>query len=499
MKVGVIGGGPAGLLAARLLALDGHEVTLHERLPPDDTFGFGVGLTGGLLKTLEAADRPLHDAIVGASFPFAGAAFRLPAGDVELSQFHTGAIGRAKLLRVLTEHAAAAGVDVRIGAAAAIDDLRSDHDLVIAADGVSSAARDQLAGTLGVADDEGRGLFIWCGAPVALEGAVFVPVQTPDGLFVAHAYPYGPEMSTFVIETDAAALDAAGCRQASFAADADSDERALAYLSDAFAEVLGGRAFVGNRSRWMHFRTISCTRWHHENIVLLGDAKATAHPSMGSGTKLALEDAVALAQTLRDGGDPAAFEAARRPAVETIQDRARRSQLWWESFGSRLHLSPARVAVAYLSRSGAVSLDQLAASAPELASRAVAEWAGLDPARVPGDGLTEWVLDQPGRRADPSVNGTEAPIIDIALEDAWSPEGDALLGRVREYADRGASYVLLAGDGSRLGLLDRLAFGERVRMEVGVPVAVISEPEQLGDVADGIVAGRIDLAVVNEG
>lgn len=502
-RISVIGGGPAGLFAARLLALDHPDwsVTLHERLPPDDTFGFGVGLTRGLLKALQGADEPLYEAVSAAAFPFAGAAFHLPAGTVELSQFHTGAIGRAKLLRILAEHAQDAGVDVRVGATATIDDLHGDADLVIAADGVSSPTRLQLADELGAFDQEGRGLFIWCGGETALEGAAFVPVQTGAGLFVAHAYPYAPGGSTFVIETDKATLERAGCRQASFAEEAASDERALRYLSDAFSDLLDGGALVGNKSRWMHFRTVACERWHHENVVLLGDAKATAHPSLGSGTKLALEDAIALATALRECGGKApascleVFERERRPDVAMIQDRAHRSQLWWESFGSRLHLSPARVAVAYLSRSGAVSLDQLAASAPDLAARAVAEWAEIAPDEVPGGDLTEWILGR-DRLLDAATNGDVAPILEVDLGDPWGGGGDDLLLRARALADSGAKLVQLAGDSSRGGLLDRLALGERIRNEVGLPVAVVTGADQLADVADGIVAGRTDVAVV---
>lgn len=512
-RVTVIGGGPAGLFAARLLALDhpDWEITLFERLPPVDTFGFGVGLTGALMTSLRHADPETYEAIDEAAFPFAGAAFRLPAGTVDLSQFHAGAIGRARLLQCLLDRAVAAGVKVEIGPTATLDEHRASSDLVIAADGVSSACREELADELGVTDHLGRGLFIWCGSEMSLDGTVFFPVQSDDGLFVAHAYPYGRDASTFVIESDDESVAAAGCRQDDFPDDSASDDAALDYLSGAFSELLRGGRFVGNKSRWMRFRTISCERWHHENVVFLGDAKATAHPTLGSGTKLALEDAIALATALRDIGDDApadhlaAFEQARRPGVARIQDRAQRSQLWWESFGSRMHLTPARLAVAYLSRAGAVSLEDLLASAPWLATQALSEWAEVPAEEVPDRDLAAWVLDRPcdgpgpwngGRVIDASTAGPQA-VVTVEDGDPWGPASERLVARVRDLAAGGAPLVSLDGDRSRSGLLDRLAVAERIRNEVGVKVAVVSRPEQLPDVADAIVAGRADLAMVN--
>jgi anthraniloyl-CoA monooxygenase len=499
--VSVIGGGPAGLMAARLLARDhpSWAVTVYERLAPDETFGFGVGLTPAVMAEVERITPDVHEQLLAASAKFHSAKFELFGASVGLPSYHAGAISRARLLQILLEAARADGVQVKIGAEATLDELRGSSDLVVAADGVSSGVREQLATELGASEELGRGLFIWCGAETPLEGTIFMPVRTAAGTFVAHAYPYEAGRSTFVIETDAESLARAGCHTESFGHDGDSDEASLQYLSQAFAELLGGATFVGNRSRWMRFRTVRCARWHHDNVVVLGDAALTAHPTLGSGTKLALEAAIGLAAALRDVDDEtpasrlAAFEQRQRPAAEQIQERARRSQLWWESFPSRLELSPARIAFAYMSRAGAVSLSELYEAAPELAGAALADYAGVELAEVPSEGLQQWVLqhaDGEGRR-----NGAAELAVDV--DDPWGEEAQTLIERIAK-GNGTAPSVILTGPPTRGALLDRLAFGERIRAELGAQVTVACAEQQLSDAVDGIVAGRADLVQVGE-
>jgi anthraniloyl-CoA monooxygenase len=517
LRVCVIGGGPAGLFAARLLAIDhpDWEISVYERLPPRDTFGFGVGLTDGTLRTLQAADPDVHRSIVEAAYPFAGAEFRMPGGIARLVRFHSGAIRRSRLLALLQEHAERSGVDVHIGEEMDLDQALDAADLVVGADGVSSATRARFAAELGARETLGRGLFIWCGAELDLDRTVFAPARTEHGLFVAHCYPYAEHQATFVIETDAQAVARAGCVTATFSADGDSDEPALDYLSHAFAELLQGGRFVGNRSRWSHFRTVTCQRWHHERVVLLGDAKATAHPSIGSGTKLALEDAVALARSLRDVESHdlvaklADFERVRRPAVDRLQDRARRSQLWWESFDARAQLSPARLAVAYLSRAGAVSLDDLRTSAPELARQAVSDFSGVDQGSVPDRELAQWVLERPlvsngaslpTRILDveqASAGALSPRTLAVECDDPWGNEAASVVATAKALVDDGCGLICLSGAASRAALLDRLALAERVRRAAGVPVAVEGSGSQIDDLADALVAGRADLATLS--
>ena len=509
----MLGGGPGGLLAAGLLARrhPEWELTVFERLPPTDTFGFGVGLTRGLLAALLAEAPEVHDDLEEASTGFSSAVFRLPGGVAELPHSHAGAISRARLLQILLDRAEQAGVAVRIGESPTAADLRDEADLVIAADGAGSATRESLAAELGATEELGRGRFIWCGAPIGLEGTVFMPVETADGAFVAHAYPYADGHSTFVIETDERSLAAAGCRTDAFDADGDSDEASLAYLSEAFTELLGGERFVGNRSRWMRFPSVHCSSWHHGNVVLLGDAAATAHPSLGSGTKLAMEAAIGLRKAMEGIGDEPptsrldAFERTVRPSVDRLQDRARRSQLWWESFPSRLHLSPARIAAAYMSRAGAVSLEQLQSASPSLARRAVADFAGVAPDAAPSNGgLADWVLHRPlavngdvmpGRILSAGQGGQRTA---VDCSDPWGPGATAVVEKLAAAAGEGHGVITLTGEDTREALLDRLALGERLRAELNRPVAVSSRSDQLDDAVDGLVAGRADLIAIED-
>jgi len=519
-RVDIIGGGPAGAFTARLTALRYPDwtVRLFERLPPDDTFGFGVGLTRALLSAVGKADPAIHQQLLAAIYPFSSAEFRLPQGTVGFGQFHSGAIRRSELLRILIDGAREAGADVSIGAPADADELRHTADVVVGADGLSSATRNRYPTEFGASASAGRGVFIWCAADIELDGTVFEPVETPEGTFVAHAYPYAKGLSTFVIEASVETIRAAGFSDdRAWTSDNDSDVEALAYLSDAYSNLLKGGHFFGNRSRWSHFTTLQCANWSHQNVVLVGDAVATVHPSLGSGTKVALESAIALVdsfaaldtrapnQVLRD------FTLSRRPAVARLQDRAQRSRLWWESFPARMDLSTSRIAVAYLSRAGVVSLDSLAESNPELAAHATADFAGVPTGRVPARDLTRWVLDQPlnkprlelpARILQPAQtdqagsNGTAATI-EVTSGDAWGPEGDVYVQRAHRYLGEGARLVVLTGGGGISDLMDRLAVAERIRAETEAAVGVSARADQEGLVADGIVAGRADLLALD--
>jgi anthraniloyl-CoA monooxygenase len=519
MLVKIIGGGPAGAFTARLAALRHPDWTVEvfETLPPNDTFGFGVGLTRALLRAVQVADPVIFDRLMAATFPFSSASFSLPQGTTEFGQFHSGAIRRSELLRILLESAAEAGADVKIGQSVHVDDLMEEAEIVVGADGLSSSTRARFAPQLGVHQSNGRGAFIWCAADADLDGTVFHPVQTSAGTFVAHAYPYAPGLSTFVIEASVDTLERAGFVNRTWESESASDDEALDYLSDAFDALLKGGRFFGNRSRWTHFTTLACDRWSYRNVVLLGDAVATVHPSLGSGTKVALESAIALIDYLDTAeGQPvsdalAGFSRSRRPSVARLQERAARSQLWWESFPERVNLSPSRVALAYLSRAGVVSLDSLAKTDPLLAANAIADFADIPVDEVPDSHLTDWVLNLPlnteaikleDRRLPTRSAGDEPTgiaTIEVTSGDAWGPHGEDYLDLARDHLQLGATVIALHGGDTRSDVMDRLAVAERIRGETGSVVAVRARRDHQDIVADGIVAGRTDLIQPEEG
>jgi anthraniloyl-CoA monooxygenase len=501
-RVAVLGGGPGGLYAARLLKLarPSCDVAVHEQGEPGTTFGFGVGLAAGTQRNLQAADPDTLRDILTAGCRHD---MTMQVGDrgVRVHNDRLIGIARTELLAVLQQHAEKAGVRLEYGVRRRACDL--DADIVIAADGISSATRE--AGDFGGAIETGRGLYLWCGTDFALADAVFAPAETEHGTFVTHAYPYSDRQSTFLIETDERTWHRAGFDASTEQTPSDaSDLTSLRYLQQAFAGQLRGHALIGNRTRWTRFRTVRCQRWSSSRTVLLGDAAHTAHFSIGSGTKLAMEDAIALVQALDAEPDAACafgrYEAARRPAVERLQELARRSQLWWESFPSRLHLPVEQLMVAYMTRAGNVPLGRFAATNPHVVATALCQYAGQAP-QIPAD-ITSWVLGQPlqsGGRQFPHRAATAGPaglgldtISDVVC-DPWGPAGDAIVARARDARRSGARGFCFAGPADRPSVLTRMDLAERVRTEVGGLIVVDGPAGLRDDLAAGLVSGRADL------
>jgi anthraniloyl-CoA monooxygenase len=378
MKVHVIGGGPAGLYFAILMKKGRPEadITVFERNRPDDTFGFGVVFSDETLATFEAYDRESYRAIVDhfaywddIEIHFKGTVRRIGGN---------GFCGcsRVNLLRLLQDRARALGVALKFetvidaGLAA-----HADADLIVAADGINSAIREARRDHFGTKVDLRPNKFAWMGSTRAFDAFTFFFRETEHGIFIAHCYQYEPGRSTWVMEVQPETFARAGL-------DRLDEAQSAAFLEGVFREELRGHRLLINRSMWRNFPRVSNARWVQDNIVLIGDAKATAHFSIGSGTKLAMEDAIALYDAFRatGGRDVGAalqrYETVRREEVEKTQHAADVSLVWFEHVDRFWPMDPQRFVFGLMTRAKAITYDNLRLRAPAFVDeidRAVAQ------------------------------------------------------------------------------------------------------------------------------
>ncbi|MET7524791.1 bifunctional salicylyl-CoA 5-hydroxylase/oxidoreductase [Streptomyces sp. NPDC005248] len=358
-RIAVIGGGPGGLYAAALLKrLDPERsVTVWERNAPDDTFGFGVVLSDETLGGIEHADPVVYRALQ-AEFVRWDDIDIIHRGRTQTSGGHGfAALGRRRLLEILHQRCASLGVRLRFRAEApSVTELAATHDLVIAADGVHSTTRETYADTFRPTVTTHRNRYIWLAADFAFDAFRFEIAETEHGVMQLHAYPFSADASTAIVEMREEVWRAAGFDAMDTAA---STER----CGKIFADALGGRPLRSNNSSWLTFRTVVNAHWSHGNTVLIGDAAHTAHFSIGSGTKLSVEDALALAACIEEQPDLpaalAAYEDERRPVVASTQRAAAASLRWFEELATYVDQAPRQFAFNLLTRSRRVTHDNL--------------------------------------------------------------------------------------------------------------------------------------------
>ncbi|TDB83796.1 oxidoreductase [Actinomadura sp. KC216] len=373
-SVACLGGGPAGLFFARLVRLmdPSWDVTVYERNPADATIGFGIGLGDRTMANLAEVDPGTHHRLAAAGVPGHGMELRHRGTTIRWGEQGGTAIARQALLTTLREQAADAGARIVFDRRMRLAEVGS-ATVVVGADGVHSGTRGALADRFDVREGSGSAMYIWLGANLDLDAMTFSFVENEHGSWAAHAYPYAPGLATFLVETDERSWRNAGLDgfDASAAAPGASDEVSRRYLERVFAADLGGERLQANNSRWARFRNIRCGRWSAGNVVLIGDAAHTAHFSVGSGTTLAMDDAITLATELTSQPRPESafqrYEERRRPIVERLQMRAEASQLWWETMSRRLDRDAADLAFDYLTRTGALSFDRVRAAFPDFA------------------------------------------------------------------------------------------------------------------------------------
>jgi anthraniloyl-CoA monooxygenase len=417
VRIAVAGGGPGGLYFSALAKqLDPrHEITVWERNAPDDTFGFGVVFSDETLGGIEHADTTIFESMRqefarwddidvhyrGTTFTSGGHGF--------------AAMSRRCLLGILQQRCRDLGVQINFRTET--PDLQ-DYDLVVAADGVNSTIRGRHAETFRPSVETRRCKYIWLGTDLVFEAFKFHILDTPAGIMQIHGYPYSRDASTFILEMHDEVWQRAGFTAPEGLLPGQSDEKSILRIRELCRDVLGEHLVFANNSKWTNFATVRCATWRHDNVVLLGDAAHTAHFSIGSGTKLAMEDALALAACLHEQSsvDAAlqAYEAERRPVVTSTQRAAQASLEWFENIGQYADQDPHQFAFNIVTRSRRVTYDNLRLRDPEFVADLDTWFAGAEEVRPP--------MFQPYRIGDLEL----ANRVIVSPMDMYSAEDDGL-------------------------------------------------------------------------
>ena len=374
MRINIVGAGPAGLLFSLLIKrrFPAWRVQVFEQNPPDATFGFGVVFSTGALAFLERDVPDFHKQLTARleAWPMQRIVHRDEQVDIDGNGFT--AIGRLQLNQFLQQLCSEAGVTIEyLHTITSRDDLQACN-LLVGADGANSLVRRGLEAEFEPQAEWLTNRFAWYGTAQLFECLTLTFRANEDGNFVAHHYRHSPAMSTFVVECDAATSHRAKL-------DRMSDEESRAYCERVFVRDLGGHALVSNKSIWRQFLLLANRRWSVGNIVLIGDALRTVHFSIGSGTRLAFEDAIALDRAFAEAGSDVpralvAFERERRPIVDKILAAANASSYWYERFPEKMaQFEPWQLAYDYMSRSGRMTDERLRELSPKFMARVDAE------------------------------------------------------------------------------------------------------------------------------
>lgn len=368
MRIAVIGGGPGGLYFAYLWKRrhPDAQIDLFEQNPEGATWGFGVVFSEQALEFLRADDAETVDAIAPRMESWKNITLNLRGESVEIDGVGFSSIGRLELLTILQQRLRATGVtpgyDTTIDA---LDQLRG-YDLIVAADGLNSLVRRSFETAFGASVSYSTNKFAWYGTTKRFATLSQTFVKTDLGTFNAHHYRYSPAMSTFLVECDAATWQAYGFEDKTI-------EQSQAICEQVFAATLDGHSLISNKSVWRNFPWIWNENWSHGNLVLIGDALHSAHFSIGSGTRLAIEDAIALTKALETETDVSAalarYQAERQPIVKKLVTAARTSADWYEHFPEHMKLDLMDFAYGYITRSGRIDDSRLRAMSPAFMAR----------------------------------------------------------------------------------------------------------------------------------
>ena len=494
LRIACIGGGPGGLFCSILLrqALPETEVVLFERNRATDAFGFGVVFSDDTMRWIQAADPVVMHGLRDHGAHWTDIEVWLKGERRSFTGNGMSAISRKTLLGLLQDRAAEVGVDVRYETFVADLDELSDFDIIIAADGANSRVRSELGDSLGHTVETATAKFIWIGTTHMFDGLTFVHRESEFGNFAVHGYPISADLSTFIVETDEDTWRRAGLDEFDPSQPPGiSDEKSLRFLEELFAPDIDGSPLVANNSRWANFRTHRTASWHSGNVVLLGDAAHTAHFSVGSGTKMALEDAISLAEEIAASPEDLEtaftnYERERQPRVAKIQDQAGGGLSWWEHFGRYYGaFAPTQFAFHFFSRS--IDVDKIRIRDSDLVAAVEADWRrrhGHEPMRTPftaGDASFDGrALTLEGSEGSRFLTRGEVrlPVVEAGAavtEDAalllTAPDHEAGLPEAFErLTDRAAAVVIQGGTP-----LTRTLLSEEARLGRGLGSVVVDD------------------------
>ncbi|WP_207841210.1 FAD-dependent monooxygenase [Williamsia soli] len=509
LRIACIGGGPGGLFTAIAMAhsVPAATVDVFERNRESDVFGFGVVFSDATLDHIDTVDPVLRDTLADHGRRWDTIEVRAKGETMAAGGNGMSAVHRRVLLGALRERALELGARLHHSADVTVDELdaRGDFDLIVAADGTNSAAREAFIDKLDHSVETAAVKFIWFGTTYQFERLTFLHMESEHGNFAVHAYPIGSDLSTFIVETDEQTWRRAGLDGFDMSSPpGESDEVTKQYLESLFAQQIDGHKLVTNNSRWSNFRTRRTRHWHTRTdrgtpVAFLGDAMHTAHFSVGSGTKMAMEDAAALAQSIAEHPSDletamAAFQDARRPQVAKIQNSSIPSLSWWDHFGEYYRgLEPWQFGFHFFSR--AISAAKMGVRDPAFVRSAHEAWEqrhGASPlATHLTIGATEFatrlleVIDETedtltlGSAGQSLTAGSDSGHGPVRLYLASDTEGTSLPAtattRLDELCGSKPDAVVVRGGTP----LSRVLSAERVRLRYGIPVVVVDGPDSV--------------------
>jgi anthraniloyl-CoA monooxygenase len=514
LRIACIGGGPGGLFFSTLFkqTVPDADVVLFERNQATDAFGFGVVFSDATLNRINDADPVVRNGLRDHGTHWDDIEVWLKGEQKSFAGNGMAAIYRKTLLKLMQDRAAEVGVDMRFGQYVPDLSQLDDFDVIVGADGANSSTREQLGDGLGHTAETATAKFIWFGTTYKFNGLTFVHRQSEFGNFAVHGYPISDELSTFIVETDEDTWRKAGLDEFDASQPpGPSDLKTQRFLEKLFAEDIAGEPLVANNSRWANFRTRRTRSWHKGNVVLLGDAVHTAHFSVGSGTKMAMEDAITLVREIAAHQDDLElaftnYEADRQPQVTKIQNQARGGLSWWEHFARYYNsFDPTQFTFHFFSRS--IDIDKIRQRDPELVASAEHDWLarhGSAPLETPlAAGSVEFtgrqlfLAEQNGQVALTGPGGSIALSTNPADADAntglllTAPDTEAGLAAAFEHLPVQAAAVVIQGGNP----FTRILLSEEARLGRGLTSVIVDDRGPVSALTL-VLSGRADAIAV---